>query len=65
MIRNMGRIDRAFRAGLGVVGIALGIWLKTWWGLFALIPLLTAAIGYCPLYVPFRISTIKKKQPGV
>jgi hypothetical protein len=62
MTCNMGRIDRIVRAIIGVAGVALGFYFKTWWGLFAIIPLLTAAIGFCPLYVPFKISTLKKKK---
>lgn len=61
MKRNMGSTDRIVRGVIGLAGIALGIYFKTWWGLFALIPLVTAMIGFCPLYVPFRISTIKMK----
>jgi hypothetical protein len=28
----------------------------------AVIPLATAALGFCGLYVPFKISTLKKKK---
>jgi hypothetical protein len=31
-------------------------------GIFALIFLITSAIGFCPLYAPFRISTIGKPK---
>lgn len=30
-------------------------------GIFAIIFLLTGFIGFCPLYVPFKISTRKKE----
>lgn len=60
MKQNMGTTDRVIRAVIGIAGVALGVYFQTWWGLFALIPLVTAAIGFCPLYVPFRISTIRK-----
>jgi hypothetical protein len=58
---NMGTTDRVVRGAFGIAGAVLGFYLQTWWGLFALIPLVTAALGYCPLYVPLRISTIRKK----
>jgi hypothetical protein len=61
MKRNMGKTDRIVRGVIGIAGVALGFYFQTWWGLFALIPLVTAAIGFCPLYVPFKISTIGKK----
>jgi hypothetical protein len=31
-------------------------------GIFAVIFLLTSAIGFCPLYLPLKLSTIKKKN---
>jgi len=66
MKRNMGAADRIIRAVVGLVLVALAIWVaeSVVWDficiLFAAIMLLTAAIGYCPLYVPFKISTLKK-----
>lgn len=65
MKRNMSNIDRIIRvvvaavfAGLyfgGVVSGALGIVLLV----LAVVFLLTAIIAFCPLYVPFKISTYK------
>lgn len=65
MKRNMSNIDRILRvvaaavfAGLyfgGVVSGALGIVLLV----LAVVFLLTAIIAFCPLYVPFKISTYK------
>jgi len=66
MKKNMGAADRIIRAVLGLGLAALAIWVaeSVVWDficiLFAAIMLLTAAIGYCPLYVPFKISTLKK-----
>ena len=61
MTCNMGTADRVIRLIIGVAIAAAGFYFKSWWGLLAVIPLATAAIGFCPLYVPFKISTIKKK----
>ena len=61
MTCNVGKTDRIIRVIIGVVIAALGFYFKSWWGLLAIIPLLTAALGFCGLYVPFNISTIKKK----
>ncbi len=66
MTKNMGTADRVIRtiAAL-VIGVlllnetisgTLGIIL----GLLAIIFLATGAIGFCPLYLPFKISTFKK-----
>ena len=38
----------------GVAAIVLGI--------FALVFLLTSLISFCPLYVPFKMSTLKKSD---
>jgi len=66
MKKNMGTVDRVIRVLLAVVvlilyltgnitGLAAAIL-----GIIALVFVLTSIIGFCPLYVPFKISTIKK-----
>jgi hypothetical protein len=61
MTCNIGKTDRIIRVIVGVAIAALAFYFKSWWGLLAVVPLATAAIGFCPLYVPFKISTVKKK----
>jgi len=68
MKKNMGIIDRIVRVILAVTvavlfftGQITGI-LAVVLGIIALIFVVTSAIGFCPLYAPFKISTIKKKQ---
>lgn len=61
MKANVGGFDKIVRYVAGIVIIFLGIYFKSWWGVIGLIPLLTALIGWCPLYAPFKIST-KKTQ---
>jgi predicted RND superfamily exporter protein len=60
MRKNLGKTDRVIRLLIGVVIAALGFYFKSWWGLLAIVPLATAVLGFCGLYVPFKISTIKK-----
>ncbi len=62
MKRNVGNTDRIVRIVLGLALIALGLYFGTWWGLIGLVPLATAAIGWCPLYAPFGISTCPVKK---
>lgn len=58
MVKNMGGIDRAARVILGIVLIALVfVGPQTPWGWIGVIPLLTAAIGWCPAYSIFGIRT--------
>ena len=56
---NMGSIDRVLRFIAGVVIMTLGYYYESWWGAVGLIPFLTAFIGWCPAYVPFKFSTKK------
>ena len=62
MKKNMGTADRVIRAVIGVAIIVIGIIFQSWWGLLGIIPLLTTLMGSCPLYMPFKISTMKKKE---
>ncbi|HUW40832.1 MAG TPA: DUF2892 domain-containing protein [Rectinemataceae bacterium] len=57
MKQNEGTVDRVIRVIVGIIVAVVGIVYHSWWGLLALIPLLTAATGVCLLYLPFRIST--------
>ena len=59
MKKNVGGIDRTIRIVLGVVILAAGVYYGSWWGALGLLPLATAAFSFCPLWVPFGISTRK------
>jgi hypothetical protein len=61
MTCNVGTTDRIIRLIIGAAIAAAGFYFKSWWGLLAVIPLGTAALGFCGLYVPLKISTIRKK----
>jgi len=61
MKTNMGSIDRIVRAVAGVGLIAWAVTGGPVWAWIGVVPLLTAAIGWCPAYVPFGISTLGKK----
>ena len=58
MTRNVGGIDRLLRifAGLVLIGLAL-MGTIGWWGFIGVVPLVTAAIGYCPLYSLLGMNT--------
>lgn len=65
MKRNMGTVDRVIRAALGLALLSLLVILEgnaRWFGLIGLVPLATAALGWCPAYLPFGISTRGAKQ---
>lgn len=62
MKKNMGGIDRGIRTVVGIGLIAWGVATQNWWGAIGIIPLFTAAIGWCPAYLPFGLSTCKTKH---
>ncbi len=57
MNRNVGGIDRGLRAIAGIVAIAAGLYYQSWWGAIGLVPLVTALVGWCPLYPILGIRT--------
>jgi Protein of unknown function (DUF2892) len=59
MFQNIGSIDRIIRIVAGVAIGVLGFAYHSWLGLIGLVPLFTAGVGVCPLYLPFGISTRK------
>jgi hypothetical protein len=61
---NIGQKDRALRIVLGLVIIGLGFYYQNWLGAIGAVPLLTAALGWCPAYVPLKISTVEDKKGG-
>ncbi|MBD3644467.1 MAG: DUF2892 domain-containing protein [Alcanivorax sp.] len=61
MKTNVGNADRTLRLVAGVTIIALGVVFQSWWGAIGLIPLFTGTTRWCPVYLPFGISTCKKE----
>ena len=60
---NVGTTDKIIRWILGLTAIGLGIVYKSWWGAVGLIPIITAAFSYCPLYsILGDISTVKTEK---
>lgn len=62
MTHNVGTVDRTIRLFVGLAVILIGILLGSWWGLIGLVPLATAAIGWCPAYRMINFST--KRDPA-
>ncbi len=62
MTSNVGSADRIVRIILGLAVLGAGAYFKSYWGLVGLVPLLTAAIGWCPAYLPFGLSTCKRPK---
>ncbi|HPH92670.1 MAG TPA: DUF2892 domain-containing protein [Ferruginibacter sp.] len=62
MTLNVGKTDKSIRLLLAVIILAAGAYFRSWWGLLAVVPLITGAISFCPLYGIFGISTCKIKK---
>lgn len=66
MSKNVGTVDRAVRVIIGLTLIAYAIpfgFRETGWnwvGWIGFIPLITAIIGFCPLYSVTGISTCRR-----
>ena len=66
MKKNMGTVDRTVRVVLALV--VLGLYLMgaisgttaLVLGVLAIIFVVTGLVGFCPLYVPFKFSTMRK-----
>jgi len=64
---NVGTIDRVVRIVVGVLLIAFAIpvgfpstgW--NWIGWIGVVPIITAAVGYCPAYSVLGLSTCSAK----
>ena len=56
--KNVGSIDRILRivVGLGLISLVF-VGPQTPWGWVGIVPLLTAFIGFCPLYTLIGIRT--------
>jgi len=59
---NIGTADRIVRIIAALVIIGLGVVSGSWWGAVGLVPLLTAALRWCPLYIPMGLSTAGKQE---
>ena len=64
MTCNVGTIDRILRTiiGLGLISLVF-VGPPTPWGWLGIIPLATAAIGWCPPYALLGLSTCAAEPP--
>jgi hypothetical protein len=58
MQANVGTVDRVVRvvAGVALIGLTLAGTIGPW-GWIGVVPIATAAMGYCPAYSIFGIRT--------
>jgi len=56
-----GNADKVLRLFLALVIGAIGFYIKSWWGLVAILPLITGLTSFCPLYKILGLSTCSPK----
>ena len=62
-MKNAGNVDRIIRVALGIILLSLTVvGPQSLWGLVGLVPLITGAVGFCPLYKLVGMNTCPIKQ---
>lgn len=65
MTTNVGTIDRVLRVAIGVALIAFALMSTAsyaWLAWIGIVPILTAAVGWCPAYFIFGLRTCPMKR---
>jgi hypothetical protein len=57
MKKNVGGIDRIVRAAAGIGLVAWALTGGPLWAWIGVVPIFTAIVGWCPVYLPLGIST--------
>ena len=60
--KNAGSIDRGLRVIIGLALVAWAVFGGPVWAWIGAVPLLTGAVGSCPAYSIFGISTCSLKK---
>ncbi len=58
MKTNVGYLDRAIRAVLGILIMGAAYYYESTWGLAGLALALSAWLGYCPVYHLLGVNTL-------
>ncbi len=56
--KNVGYKDSIIRVILGTLIVALGLYFDSYWGFIGLIPVISGAISFCPVYRVLKVSTM-------
>lgn len=59
---NIGLTDKMLRILLGLLTAGLAFYFKNWWGLLAIVPLITGVVSFCPIYKIFGFNTCDAKS---
>ncbi len=64
MEQNVGSMDRILRVIIGLFLLSMLFWVEgsnKYFGLIGIVPLFTASMKSCPLYLALKLNTLKKK----
>jgi type IV secretory pathway TrbD component len=59
VLKNVGGIDRTLRILVGLALMAWGLYAQNWLGAIGVVLLVTGLVSWCPVYLPFGLSTRK------
>lgn len=71
MTRNMGTVDRMIRGAVGIAAVVIAVLIGAttvlgivlW--IVAALMLVTAAVGFCPVYAALHIDTLARRATHV
>lgn len=61
---NVGGMDRIARIVVGLALVAFALYSGQVWAYIGVVPLVTGAVGFCPLYPIFKFSSACDKDGG-
>ena len=59
---NVGGMDRVVRIIVGLALVGFAVYSSQLWAYIGIIPLVTGAIGFCPIYPIFKFSSASDKS---
>jgi hypothetical protein len=57
--KNVGYVDSIIRVVIGALIVGIGLYFDSMWGLVGLIPVVSGAVSFCPVYKALSIDTAK------
>lgn len=66
MTKNVcGSSEKTIRVIIGLLILGVGWFYDSYWGLIGLVPIVTAAVGWCPLSYIFGVKSCKIKSTNI
>lgn len=57
MKKNVGNVDTLIRMLIGIIILVAGFMAESLWGLLGIIPIMSGAVSWCPIYWYFNKTT--------